>query len=170
MNDFKGTAGPMTVTVSDKTDYDAWLALAREVESLFGPMADEPGFQEALKGAIAEDTAYCIRSDHHENKAPLAGGIVISRATNEIAWLAVAEPHRGKGLGRQLLVFALDRLNPYLDMVVQTFDASVPQGAAARKLYLDFGFKDDQDGGLNPAGVRTMIMRRPAQEPAKEKQ
>ena len=42
---------------------------------------------------------------------------------------------------------------------VQTFDKSVPQGRAARRLYLDFGFADHHPGGPNPAGIDTVVMK-----------
>jgi hypothetical protein len=31
---------------------------------------------------------------------------------------------------------------------------------AARKIYMKFGFKDNKDGGKNPAGIDTVIMKR----------
>ena len=74
-------------------------------------------------------------------------------------WLAVSKRHRRKGVGRQLLEFALRHLDRHKDIFVQTFAESVSEGKAARKLYLDCGFTDDRDGGLNPAGVPTFIMR-----------
>ena len=40
----------------------AWIALAREFETLFGPMALDGAFQEALRQAIFSETAFCIRS------------------------------------------------------------------------------------------------------------
>jgi len=150
----------MDVDYSQLTDFDAWLALAREVEPLFGPMADETDFQEALKLAISNRTAFCIRSASQENDQVLKGGVVISKDANEIVWLAVSKQYRRMGYGRQLLEFAVRRLDGRKSMFVQTFAESVSAGKAARKLYLDFGFTDDEDGGLNPAGVPTVIMRR----------
>jgi ribosomal protein S18 acetylase RimI-like enzyme len=147
----------MDVHYSNFEDYDAWLSLAREVEPLFGPMAEERAFQEALRQAISENRAFCIRSDQVEKKH-LKGGTVISRESNEIEWLAVSNLYRGMGFGRQLLEFAIGRLNPQKSIYVQTFDASVPEGKAARKLYLNYGFADLKDGGLNPAGIPTVVM------------
>lgn len=149
----------MDVDCSILTDFDAWIALAREVEPLFGPMADETAFQESLKQAISGNTAFCIRSDPYTEGKTLKGGIVISEDSNEIAWLAVSKRYRGTGYGRQLLKFAIGKLNPRKDMFVQTFDKSVSEGRAARKLYLDLGFTDFKDGGTNPAGIPTIIMR-----------
>lgn len=137
------------------SDLGAWLALAREVEPLFGPMADDASFQAALKQAIKDENAFCLRL---ETDAPLAGGVVISPDTNEIEWLAVSGAHRGRGLGAALLEKALARLNPEKNIVVQTFDGSVPEGHAARALYARFGFVHREDGGDNPAGLPTVIM------------
>jgi len=84
---------------------------------------------------------------------------VISKETNEIAWLAVSKQFRGMGFGRQLLEFAIGKLNRMESIFVQTSDESVPEGKPARKLYLDLCFSDFKDGGLNPAGVPTVIMK-----------
>ncbi len=155
IKDFKS----MDVDHSNSEDFDAWLSLAMEVEPLFGPMAHERAFQEALKRAISENSAFCIRSDQGEKEGGLIGGIIISRESNEIAWFAVSKPYRGMGFGRQLLEFAVGQLNPQESIVVETFDASVPEGNAARKLYMDYGFTDYKIGGFNPAGISTVIMR-----------
>jgi GNAT superfamily N-acetyltransferase len=149
----------MEVVCSVEKDFDAWILLAREVEPLFGPMADETSFQDALRQAISLNTAFCIYAETSGGGRELIGGIVISKETNEIAWLAVSQQYRGKGYGRKLTEFAIYRLNRQRDIFVQTFDTSVPEGKPARKLYLDSGFSDIKDGGLNPAGVPTVIMR-----------
>lgn len=149
----------MEVEYSKLTDIDAWISLVKEVEPLFGPMADEADFQEALKQAILSDTAFCIRSEPGEKNKTLKGGIVISKEANEISWLAVSQKYRGMGYGRNLIEFAIGKLNSEESIFVQTFDDSVPEGKSARKLYSDFGFTDFKDGGLNPAGIPTVIMR-----------
>lgn len=152
----------MNVDYSNLSDFTAWISLAREVEPLFGPMADEPLFQEAIKEAIAEKRTFCIRASADEKDASLSGGVVIAEEANEIIWLAVAGRCRGMGFGRQLLKFAISRLNPQKNIFVQTFDQSVPEGTAARRLYLESGFADLKDGGPNPAGIPTVIMQLPA--------
>ena len=149
----------MNIVYAELIDFDAWISLAREVEPLFGPMADELSFQESLKQAISLNTAFCIRSDMNEKKKNLKGGVVISKESNEIAWLAVSQQYRRNGYGRKLIEFAIGNLNQRENIFVQTFDKSVSEGEPARKLYLDFGFTDIKDGGLNPAGVPTVIMQ-----------
>jgi len=149
----------MDVDYSILADFGAWIAVAREVEPLFGLMADETVFQEALRQAISQKDAFCIRTTPNGHSRTLKGGIVISKAANEIAWLAVSQKYRNMGCGLRLLTFAVNELNPREDIFVQTFDESVFEGRAARRLYSDFGFADYQNGGLNPAGVPTVIMR-----------
>ena len=149
----------MEVVYSKETDFDEWILLAREVEPLFGPMADEIDFQEALRQAISSSTAFCIYSELNGENSDLIGGVIISKETNEIAWLAVSLQYRGKGYGRKLVEYAINMLNQQEKMFVQTFEESVPEGKSARNLYMDFGFTDFKDGGLNPAGVPTVIMQ-----------
>lgn len=147
----------MIVEHSNLNDFGQWLALAKEVEPLFGPMVDDENFRTALENAISSKNAFCIRLAEGEQ---LGGGIIISKDLNEIVWLAVSAANRKKGCGRKLIEFALKNLKQNQDIWVQTFDNSVEQGKAARKLYADFGFIDDKSAGLNPAGIPTVIMKR----------
>ncbi len=149
----------MDVVHSKISDFDDWLSLSREVEPLFGPMADESGFQQALKQAISLNSAFCVRAESDETNKKLLGGVVISKESNEIAWLAVSQRYQGYGYGRKLIEYALNELNTKEKIFVQTFRESVPEGQPARKLYMEFGFTDIKDGGLNPAGIPTVIMQ-----------
>jgi len=133
-----------------------WLELAREVEPLFGPMADLPEFQDALAQAIANDTAL---SSYEQASGTLLGGIVIDPEHNEIAWLAVTAAARGKGIGRTLLDYALKRLDSSRPINVTTFDASCEAGRPARRLYIDCGFKNHRAAGINPAGLPIVEMK-----------
>ena len=142
------------VACSGSSDFDAWISLAREVEPLFGPMADVAAFQTALQNAISLKTAFCIRQG-----GVFKGGVIISTEDNEIAWLAVFEKYRNNGYGKQLIDFAVSRLDPARPVFVQTFDETVIEGRAARKLYLDYGFADFKKSGQNPAGIPTVMMR-----------
>ena len=151
----------MKISHATASDFDAWISLAREVEHLFGPMADDISFQEALNQAISDGTAFCVRSEKNEHDRTLKGGIVISRESNEIAWFMVSGTSRGKGYGKALLHFAINQLNTHDPILVQTFDGSVAEGVPARKLYGKFGFTDHEKGEMNPAGVPTIIMQRP---------
>jgi len=63
-----------------------------------------------------------------------------------------------------LLRFAIAQLDRSRDIEVQTFDQTVPAGAAARVLYRRLGFIDARPAGANPAGIATVIMRLPALE------
>ena len=127
---------------------NAWLALAREVENLFGPMAEEPEFKAALENAIATGTAFsCCAPD----SGTLLGGIVIDPELNEIAWLAVTSAARGQGVGKALLNCALERLDPTRPVTVQTFAASCKAGLPARRLYQNCGFTDHAPADPNPA-------------------
>ena len=149
----------MKIIASELKDFDAWIALAREVEHLFGPMADEISFQDALRQSILKNTAFCVRSEANETQQELKGGIIVSKETNEIAWFAVSKKYRGIGCGKELLNYAITKLERQNEIYVQTFDKSVVEGKVARRLYLNLGFTDYKPGGLNPAGINTVIMK-----------
>jgi GNAT superfamily N-acetyltransferase len=123
----------MNVELSLPCDLSDWLALAREVEPLFGPMADVPEFQDGLRQAMQEKRALNVRLDDSQSAGQLAGGIIIDALENEILWLAVSGVSRGKGIGRLLLREAIGRLDPNRPVYVQTYDDTVEVGAAARE-------------------------------------
>jgi GNAT superfamily N-acetyltransferase len=136
-------------------DLNAWMELAGEVEPLFGEMVGNEDFISGIKGCIATQSAFCVVNTDNE----VEGIIAINKALNEIAWLAVRERCRGQGYGYQLLEKAIDSLDNRKPIYVQTFSPGVKAGEAARKIYLKFGFRDYKDGGKNPAGIDTVIMK-----------
>ncbi len=154
--------GAARIRSAEPRDVPEWLVLAREVEHLFGPMAEVPEFRAALDEAIARGHAVAAVVPSDDGEEELAGGIVFSREGGSIEWLAVSTRARGAGLGRELLAAAIARLDAARPVSVQTFAPASPDGAAARRLYASFGFEDREDAGPTPAGVSTVIMVRPA--------
>ena len=151
--------GMKTVRPATMSDYSDWLKLAEEVEPLFGPMTNDPDFCEALKQAIRGGTAFCITESQGSGRGGLfLGGIVISRETNEILWLAVVRCRRGQKTGATLLSEAMSHLDLTRPVTVTTFDRTVDAGKPARRLYESFGFRDSVAAGLNPAGIPTVTM------------
>ncbi|MEN6622132.1 MAG: GNAT family N-acetyltransferase [Smithella sp.] len=142
------------VRLTTMNDFPEWLKLAREVEPLFGPMADEPEFLFGLRLVILEGNAFCFA----EKKENFFGGIVISKGTNEIVWLAVVKHSRGCKIGTALLSEAIKHLDHTNPIMVRTFDKAAEAGIPARRLYKSFGFCDSFDAGLNSVGIPTVIM------------
>jgi ribosomal protein S18 acetylase RimI-like enzyme len=141
-------------------DFDPWLALALEVEHLFGPMVASPSFRLGLAELVAKGQGFCIRTGDGQPGNRLCGALAVISEHNEIAWLAVDRAHQGRGHARALLDHALGRLDPRRDVLVQTFAPEVEQGLAARHLYLSAGFVDLRPAGPNAAGIPTVFMTR----------
>lgn len=137
-------------------DLPAWRQVAREVEPLFGPMADDPGFLAAIAACVDTRDAWSAL----DSRGRPVGFVAVDRHANDITWLAVSAPHRGSGLGAELVRAALDGLDGSRPVSVETFAPGVPHGAGARALYLGFGFIDTNTLSTNPAGIPTIIMRR----------
>ena len=154
--------GAARIRDAEPRDLSGWLALAKEVEHLFGPMSEVPEFRAALDGAIASGHALAAVVPSDDGEEELAGGIVFSPEGGSIEWLAVSTRARGTGLGRELLAAAIARLDPARTVSVQTFAPASADGAAARRLYAAFGFEDREDAGPTPAGVPTVTMVRRA--------
>lgn len=146
------------LTKSNITDLPSWLTLAREVEPLFGPMADDPNFQKGLLEAIQEGHAIAAKE---ENTSDVLGGVIFDVEQNEILWLAVKASARGNGIGQALMEIVLEQLDTRRPVQLQTYYESVPAGLPARALYTRFGFIDFEPAGLNPAGLPTVIMQKP---------
>lgn len=142
-------------------DIPAWLELAREVEPLFGPMADSDDFRNGIRQVILDESAFC-----GETEGGTIGGIIaLNRQRNEIAWLAVASACRGRGIGRLLMETAMRELDSTAEILVQTFAAGIASGTSARALFTGFGFTDAEAAGKNPAGIDTVIMKRRPRSP-----
>lgn len=137
-------------------DYNTWLEIAKEVEFLFGPMADSKEFQNGIKQCIQNDSAFGIENE----KGNLAGIIAIDRKKNEIIWLAVAKKYRGNNYGDKLVKKAIDELGCNGSISVQTFSEKVNEGKSARFIYERNGFAYFKDAGKNPANIDTVIMAR----------
>jgi len=135
-------------------DYKAWIALAEEVEEIFGPMAEIKEFQEGIADCINNKNAYCAE----DGDCGIAGFMALDRGKNEIAWLAVGKEFRGKGHGDMLLKTAIEELRSGGDIYVQTFSPEEEKGKNAISLYQKNGFEFLKEAGLNPAGVKTIIM------------
>lgn len=135
-------------------DFDAWLALAAEVEPLFGPMTTICAFKEAIRDSIKNKNAYGISCEN----GILAGIVAIDREKNEIVWLAVSQKYQGKKLGGQLVKKCIEEMAPRGDIFVQTFAENIAAGIPARRIYEHHGFADLKRAGKNPAGIDTVIM------------
>lgn len=131
----------MQVAIAVEADIPPWLALAEEVEELFGPLVEGPEFRAALARNVARGTALCVREA--EAGASLVGGLLLSahRPTYRITWLSVNRKHRGTGVGGLLVRSALHTmLVPPCVVEVTTFGPSHP-GHAARGFYEHLGFE-----------------------------
>lgn len=133
---------PETLRVVEAGDLDLqpWLNLARQVEHLFGPMVGH-GFDRAIEANIARGSAFCVRDP--DDRATLAGGLLFDyrdAPSYELSWLAVSAAHRRLGIGRALLVHALERTVEPSRVRVVTFGPDHPGGSDARSFYASFGF------------------------------
>ena len=147
------------VRESTMADYDDWLALAREIEPLFGPMVEDASFCEGLERAITERCALCVSEwSEEQGRSVFCGGVVVSKEANEILWLAVTREGRRHGLGAILLTEAIDCLDRNRPIAVTTFARTIEAGLPARRLYRRRGFRDSAEAGFNPAGIPVVTM------------
>lgn len=133
----------MIVQIATMDDFQPWLQLAKQVEYLFGPMALEPEFHQALEKNIRRCSALCIREEGGRNESPLIGGLLYSPSqapSYNIGWLAVAELWRGKGVASLLMKHLLDLINSPAELTVISFGENNEAGLPSRRFYEHFGF------------------------------
>jgi len=148
--------------LAERADVEPWLALAREVEPLFGPMASDPVFQRALLRNIARGTAFCIREQDGVPGSRLLGGLLLSTRppVYRVGWLAVTARERRHGLGRALLERALAGVPENAEVLVITFGPDVLGGESARAFYMKMGFTPAEAADPAPNGVSRQVFRR----------
>ncbi len=151
----------MRVVTACPEDIPAWLALAAEVEPLFGPMVADPRFHDALRRAMHDGRALCVREADGPPGSPLLGGLIAGdhAPPHAIGWLAVAERARRAGIGRALVEHMLSTIDSPAEISVLTFADGVAGGEPARRFYERFGFRPAESGPINPAGVPTQVLR-----------
>src|SRR5690606_8991602 len=89
---------PVTVRSATEEDVEPWLALAKSVEPLFGPMPDIAG---PIQRSISRGTALVAE----DRDGRLAGAALLSRddQPHVIHWLAVRPDARRQGIGSALM-------------------------------------------------------------------
>jgi ribosomal protein S18 acetylase RimI-like enzyme len=142
-------------------DFDSWLALAAEVEPLFGPMVGEPGFLAALRRNIERGSAFCLRQADGGPGAPLRGGLLFSPKppVYHIGWLSVASRCRRRGVGTALVLHAMNLVCPPAELRVKTFGPDVPAGEPARRFYGALGFAAAETSDSESEGGARQIFR-----------
>jgi GNAT superfamily N-acetyltransferase len=150
------------VVIAQSEDIPAWLHLAREVESLFGPMSNNPVFHRALQKNIDRGTAFCIREADGLPGVLLLGGLLFSAKPPiyTIGWLAVTQPYRRQGLGRRLMEYVIGLVEVPAELVVATFGVDNPAGMPARRFYERLDFHAAEPAPDGPEGDTRQIFRR----------
>ena len=151
----------MRIQTATRDDVGSWLALAKEVEFLFGPMVNEPNFHAALHKNIDRETAYCIREQDGNPGTPLMGGMLFSAKppVYHIGWLSVAGRGRRQGVGTALVEHAIGLVKPPAELLVETFGEDNPGGLPARRLYERLGFEPFEKSQPGPEGGSREVFR-----------
>lgn len=152
----------MKVDIACETDIVAWLALAAEVEPLFGPMVDDPDFHRVLLKNIRRGSAFCIREGDGPPGSQLLGGLLFSAHPPQyrIGWLAVTGPARRQGLGRMLVEHIFTLVKPPAEVSVIIFGEDVEGGQPARAFYESLGFHPAEAAPRGPEGGSRQVFRR----------
>ena len=130
------TVSGLTLRLATADDFGSVLALAAEVEHLFGAMVSVPGFHQAVNVHIGRGTALLALSE-----GVVVGGVLFDPEGPEyqIDWIVVSADARGLGVGTALMRDAEARFTGRPGRVnVKTFGSDHP-GAVARDFYFRLG-------------------------------
>ena len=150
----------MKVQIATRADIPGWLALASQVEFLFGPMVDQPDFHRALRKNIDRESAYCVREQDRSAGAPLMGGLFLSFREYHINWLSVDQQWRRRGIGTVLLEHVFDLIESPAELFVTTFGADNLEGQPARRFYKKMGFEPFAEAPPGPEGGSREVFRK----------
>ena len=149
----------MLIRWATESDLPLWYALASEVSEIFQHPTDMGAELEVKSSGTGAVSRHEMLTAVEYTSGSSMGFICFSRANNSITWFAVSEKFRGKGAGEHLLKTALRQLDTNRDITVTTFCDDYPQGAAARALYLKYGFTIETPVTHN--GLPRSEMKRP---------
>jgi ribosomal protein S18 acetylase RimI-like enzyme len=138
----------MKIVQATMEDISGWLVLAAEVESLFGPMVDDPNFILALEKNINRKSALCVRENNGSAGSRLLGGMLFSSAhapNYKLGWLAVSMNARNKGIATALFNHVIGSVEIPSEIIVTTFGEDSLEGQPARRFYQKLGFVAMQD-------------------------
>ena len=143
----------MLIRWATEADLPAWLALASEVSPIFRHPADMGADPEFIAGAKRAVSEYKVLTAVDYMSGADMGFISISRRRNAIAWFAVSEKYRRKGVGSRLLKTALRQLDGAKPVTVETFPDGYGPGVPAKRLYRKFGFIETDSNVTGPHGA-----------------
>lgn len=151
----------MIVRLAEERDFPAFLRLAAQVESWFGPMVESSGFHDAVRKHIARSNAVVAVS----SEADFLGGLLFGSkgATYHVHWLVIAEQARRRGVGRALMADAIGRwVRGPGSIEVVTFGADHPGAvvSGARVFYERLGFTPAEPSAPGPEGGSRQVFRR----------
>jgi len=150
MNASQSRPAEVRVQPATTDDIGSWLEIVREVEPAFGPM---PDFETTLARKIDQGNALCVRRAG-EGQAVIDGGVLVGGVGSDrwIRWLAVRAGARRLGIGKALVVAAIDRCGLNATVSLDTFGADSAFGCPARTLYSQLGFEAGDMVGAGPEG------------------
>jgi len=109
-----------------------------------------PDFEDTLRRNIDRGSAFCELLNDQVVGGMLVGGP--TPADRWIRWLAVTATDRRRGVGGALVEKALKLFPPPGTVALHTFGEDNPDGAAARRLYLRYGFEPRAMADPGPEG------------------
>lgn len=142
------------IDAARENDLPAWIALASEVDELFGAnMSASPEFLETLRRNIARGSAYCARID-----GELAGAMLYRNGW--IHWLAVRTQFRQRGIASALIRYTQKSGEPEVHVTTFGDEHPHPDAAIALRFYSAMSFeRTDKAAHMGEDGTPRVVLR-----------
>lgn len=130
----------MEMKLGRACEIDSWMELVESVKEQFPGLETEAAIEEHRKTVLEfmkKDSAICAKDGDR-----VVGTLLFSAKFGMICCLAVDVSYRRQHVGRQMVDFMLDFMEPGQTITVTTYREGAPEGAAARDFYRSLGFSE----------------------------
>ena len=148
----------MVIEFAAQGDLDLWMRLVYSVKDSFPGLESEKALAEHRKTVLefmARKEAICAKCEGR-----IVGALLFSAEQSMLCFLAVDAAYRRQHIAQKMTARMLSVLDPEKDVVVTTYPAGVPEGAAARSFYQHLGFAEGRQSEAFGSPVQEFVLSR----------
>lgn len=148
----------MIIELGKEKDIDNWMYLVDKVKESFPGLESLEALMEHRNTVLKfmdKDSAICTKVDNR-----IFGTLLFSKENHMICFLAVDEEYRRHHIAEKMLSYMLTFMDSEKEIVVTTYRAGVPEGAAARAFYKKNGFVEGKLTEEFGSPVQEFVLKR----------
>lgn len=148
----------MIIELGKEKDIDNWMYLVDKVKESFPGLESSEALMEHRNTVLKfmdKDSAICTKVDNR-----IVGTLLFSKENHMLCFLAVDEEYRRHHIAEKMLSYMLTFMDSEKEIVVTTYRAGVPEGAAARAFYKKSGFVEGKLTEEFGSPVQEFVLKR----------